>query len=521
MDLINLAEKLRDSGDNLLEYYKEGKKEIVPFKEVYHDVIKVCNFFKSKGVLARSRVIILGKNSYDWIVIDLACILSGIITIPLEIGKTYELEELFEEFESDLLLTNLSEINELGHENVMAFDEVINLSNLITDDFVPYQYQPDEVFTFIFTSGTQGKSKFIEVKKKSFDYLISESQGLYNFTINDRFLVFLPLSIYLERVYVYSAILLGFSVIVTPLELVFHSIQNDKPSIIIGVPYFFETFRNKFLERIKSKILYSIVLQCYLILKSMGFGLLFGHKFAPFVKAWGGNIRYLITGSAPITKATLLFYKKMGIILYEGYGMSEIGGMIALNSPGKVKLGSVGKPFPGKEVVISEIGEILVRSDKMANDHYYKIPKEESDKTYIEPNCVATGDIGYFDKDGFLFINGRIKDIIVLSSGKKIHPGGLEELLIETGLIANALVYGDNKPNLVAIIVPKTSDVTQDEIRVALKKVNETLASDERILNVFFYDQHFTIQNKMLTNSLKLNRRSIVQQLQNEIEELY
>ncbi len=524
MDLSNLAEKLRDSGDNLLEYYKEGKKHIVPFKEVYQDVIKVANFFKSKQVLAHSRVIILGKNSYDWIVIDLACIISGIITIPLEVGKTYELEELFEQFESDLLVTNIPEIIKLGHEKVMSFDDVINLSNqsdLPHVEFVPYQYQPESVFTFIFTSGTQGKSKFIEVKKKSFDHLISESQGLYNFRIDDRFLVFLPLPIYLERVYIYSAILLGFSVIVTPLELVFHSIQNDKPSIIIGVPYFFETFRNKFLEKIKSKVLYSVVFRSYLIIRSLGLGFLFGNKFGPFVKAWGGNIRYLLTGSAPITKGTLLFYEKMGITLYEGYGMSEVGGMIALNSPGKVKLGSVGKPFPGKQVMISEIGEILVKGDKMANDHYYNIPKEESDKTYIESDCVATGDIGYFDEDGFLFINGRIKDIIVLSSGKKIHPGLLEESLIETGLIANALVYGDNKPNLVAVVVPKTPDVTQEEIRAALKKINEKLSPDERILNLYFYDQPFTVQNKMLTNSLKLNRKNVIQQLQNEIEELY
>lgn len=524
MDLVNLAEKLSNSHSNLLEYYKEGKKHIVPFKEVYHDVIKVANFLKSKDVAPRSRVIILGKNSYDWVVIDLACIISGIITIPLEVGKTYDLEELFDYFESDLLLTNLPEIAELGHEKVLPFHEVIHLSNqqnLANDEFVPYQYQPEDVFTFIFTSGTLGKSKFIEVKKKSFDHLISESQGLFNFRNEDRFLVFLPLPIYLERVYVYSAILLDFSVIITPLELVFHSIQNDKPSIIIGVPYFFETFRNKFLEKIKSKVLYSVVFKSYLLLKSLGIGFLFGHKFAPFVKAWGGNIRYLLTGSAPITKGTLLFYEKMGITLYEGYGMSEIGGMITLNSPDIVKLGSVGKPFPGKDVIISDIGEILVKSDKMANQHYYKMPKEESDKTYIEPNCVATGDIGYFDQDGFLFINGRIKDLIVLSSGKKIHPGGLEELLIETGLVANALVYGDNKPNLVAVVVPKTPDITQEEIRVALKKINEKLSVDERILNIYFYDQPFTIQNKMLTNSLKLNRKSVVEQLQNEIEGLY
>lgn len=524
LNLNDLPEKLRDSGTNRIEYYLNGKKQTRLFKEVYEDVIKVGRLLRAKNIGKGSRIGILGKNSYEWIVIDLACLVTGVITIPFEVGKAHVARELISEFGLSCLFTNLPEYADPSNDRILSFNQVTSLAEeLMNNHFCPAPdlYGPNDIFTVVSTSGTVGKSKFIEIRKKSFDHLLIETQQLLGFTGEDRFLVFLPLNIYLERCYVYSAILLGFSVILTPLELVFHSITHDKPSVIIGIPYFFETFHAKFLQKIHSNIFFTAVLKSYLFLHAAGLGFIFGNRFAPFVKAWGGHLRYLLTGSAPIRKETLLFYKKMGITLYEGYGLTEIGGMITLNSPGRVKLGSVGKPFPGKEVTIDDSGQIIVRSEYLANITYYKSTKEENDRTYLPDGSVATGDLGYFDKEGFLYINGRIKDLIVTSAGKKVHPTSIEERIIDSGLFNNCMVYGDDKPFLVALVVPKNASVGYERIKSEFTRINSGLAVEERVMKFHVHPESFSIDNGFLTSSLKSNRPRIAKTFEKEFNQLY
>ncbi len=526
MNLNELENKLRTSAENRIEYYDNGKKWVKKFSEVYIDVLKARSFLKANGFVRGQRVAIIGKNAYEWILVDIACLLTGIVTVPMETtGKFFDPENGFEAFGIDALFTNLPQYISANHPRIFSFDQVLDPADQRTgadQSFTPAVcYAPDDIFTIIFTSGTSGRSKAIEVRKKSFDHLISGTQSLYNFGAGDRFLVFLPLSIYLERCYVYSAILLGFDVILTPFEYIFHAIQNDKPTIIIGVPFFFENFQEKFNEKINSKFIYKTVFGAYNFLVSIGLGFVFKNRFSPFLKAWGGHARYLLTGSAPIKKDTLLFYKKMGITLYEGYGMSEIGGMITLNSPGQVKLGSVGKVFPGKEVFTDDEGQIIVRCDLHANNCYFRAQAGQNEEVYIDTNSVATGDIGYIDKDGFVFINGRKKDIIVTSLGKKNHPVYIEEILSRSGLFANVIVFGNDKPFLVAMLVPKRPSITANEVKEAVNNANLLLSPDEKILRYFTADTPFSIENEMLTTSLKVNRKKIESIYYNDIEKLY
>lgn len=524
INLNDLYTRLKESKDNQVEYYLNGKKLIKKFSEVYVDVAKVAAWLASKNIGKGDRVGILGKNSYEWIIIDLACVLKGIITIPFDPNREYDVKELEADFDLVLFFTNLPAYTKTPWGGVISFEDCIREADSfgeVAEAFIPVAYTDTDIFTVVSTSGTVGRSKYIEIKKGSFDNLVTETHQLYQFTSRERFLVFLPLNIYLERCYVYSAILLEFSIILTPLEFVFHSIQHDRPSVIIGIPYFFETFHTKFLQRINEKALYKALYKGYLWLHKVGLGSLTGNRFAPFIKAWGGNIRYLLTGSAPIRKDTLEFYQKMGITIYEGYGLSEIGGMITLNSPGNMRIGSVGKPFPGKEVYIDHAGQVIVKSPYNANTRYFLSTQEENDRTYLPDGEVATGDMGYFDKEGFLYLNGRIKDLIVSSSGKKVHPTSIEERIIKTGLFANCIVYGDNKPFLVSVVVPKDRSVAYEEILQEFRKINATLSADERIVRFVVHPESFTIDNGLLTTSLKLNRKKIIEKFANQINELY
>jgi long-chain acyl-CoA synthetase len=518
MDLNNLLQKLRTSTSNGIEYYEKGKKHRKNFSQVHDDVAKVACYLRSLGLKPGSRVGILGKNSYEWILIDLACTLQGIITLPLDPGAKSDLDEVLSDFELGYIFCSIREYNGKSAA-VIPFTTVFNSSAQAQASIEPYTYSGDDVFTVISTSGTSGKSKSIEIKKKSFDSLVKHSQDMYNFRSDDRFLVFLPLHVYLERCYVYAAILLDFDVIITSIELVFHSIRNDKPTVIIGIPYFFENVQRMFMQKINEKLVYKLFFRSYLGLKKAGLGFLFGNKFSPFVKLWGGGIRYLLTGSAPIKRSVLEFYRNMGIILYEGYGMSEIGGMVALNAPGAVKLGSVGKPFPGKKVFFDKEGQIFVQSDDNANTTYYKSTREQNESTYLPGGVVATGDLGYLDKDGFLFIKGRSKDLIILSTGKKIHPQRVEERLENSGLFQGSLVYGNDKPFLVALLSCNGGPALN--VKEVLDKLNDNIPDEEKIRQVHIIHEKFTIENGMLTPTLKVNRKGIIQKYEKELESLY
>lgn len=527
MNLNHLLDKLKNARHNQLAYYEKGKKVVRSFAEVYQDVVRVAAYLQSAGYRRGSRIGILGKNSYHWVVLDLACVVSGYITVPFDPAQPHDPAELVSTCELALLVTGLKE-----HAPVPG--QVCSFGQLMTDAFEggngddgcfpgpeAVAYGDDDPFTVIFTSGTSGKSKAIEVRKASFDHLLSTSQDLFGFRTDDRFMVFLPLHIYLERCYIYGAILLGFSVILTPLEAVFASLRRDKPTVIIAIPYFFENVYTGFMQKIRANVFYQLIFKLYLGLRSIGLGFLFNHRFGPFARLWGGQIRYLLTGAAPMRREVLDFYARMGMPLYEGYGMSEVGGMIALNHPASARAGSVGKPFPGKRITLDQEGQILVQSPYHANTRYYRAGPGENEKTYLPGNTVATGDLGYFDEEGFLYITGRSKELIVLSTGVKVHPVPIEKKLMQSDLFANCLVSGDNRPYLTALVVPKEEHTGRERVQAELDRINAGLPAPEKVYGFFLSPEKFSVSNGMLTSSLKVNRRKAMEKFLPEFEQLY
>jgi long-chain acyl-CoA synthetase len=520
VDLNRLFENLKQNSSNKIVYYEDGIKKEKIFSDVYADVTKAASFLTQQSVSRGNRVGILGKNSYQWVVIDLACICSGFVTVPLEPNHLVELDELIQEYELSIVLTNLKS-SFWTSSSIKQFNEVFADANTDHKEISPAVYSSDDVFTFNFTSGTSGKPKAIEIKKKSFDHLIIESQKLFSFRYDDRFLVFLPLNVYLERCYIYSAVLIGFDVILVSPEYVFKSIQTDEPTVAIGVPYFFENVQKLFLAKIKTKKLYSAMLNVYVFFSYIGMSFVFGRSFFPFKKLWGGKMRYLLCGSAPIKRSVLEFYEKMGMKIYEGYGMNEIGGMITLNHPGAVKLGSVGKAFPGKNISFDEQGQIIVESDFHANHRYFKSSDHTNRCTYLDERRIATGDVGHIDNDGFIYITGRIKDLIILSSGIKVHPAPEEERLEDFLNVNNCCIYGDDKPYLTALIVSKIESQDYDYIKSKLAAYNLGVPTERQIRDFFISNEVFSVDNGLLTPAFKRNRKYLYKKFALEFEKLY
>jgi long-chain acyl-CoA synthetase len=252
---------------------------------------------------------------------------------------------------------------------------------------------------------------------------------------------------------------------------------------------------------------------------------------------FGGRIRQCVTGAAPIAKEILEFFYACGIPIMEGYGMTETATAATSNLPEAFRFGSVGKPFPGVEVKIAEDGEVLLRGPNIFKE-YYKNPEATSD-TLVD-GWLHTGDLGSLDEDGFLYITGRKKDIIITAGGKNITPANLENGLKQNRWISQAVVVGDRRPYLVALItidpdeVPAfaqehglspedvpSSDAMREEVQRAVDDVNQRVGRVEQVKKFKILEHDLSQQTGELTPTLKVKRNVVNDKYAEEVEKLY
>ena len=502
IDKINKLINKLQTCTSQLETYQKGRKLTIPFKEMTSHIPAVIDFFNEKNIKEGDKVGIIGTNSADWVLIDFACVAAGIITVPFDPAIAYNIDELIEEFELPVILVNAGHY--LSHPSVYSFDDAVKRScDKKFNELRPVAYKPEDVLTYKFTSGSTQRPKVIGAMKQSVDAAITFVQQIFQHTSQDRLLVFLPLHTYQQRYWIYSAILFDFNIILIPKEYVFFCLQSEKPTVIMGVPFFYETLMKNFLAETESE-----ELQNEKDLKEA------------FHKQLGGQIRYLWTGSAPLGKDTLSFYERMGIPLFQGYGMNEIC-IVSKNYFENNKTGSVGKLLPGKQIKFDENNQLLVKSDYPVNVSYYKACEEDNKATFREDEFVSTGDLGYMDEDGYLYITGRSKELIVLANAVKIHPAIVEKKMETSPAIKHCIVYGDDHPYLVALVVPQSSVVPYKELKEEIGKKNEELKPHERICNFFIVTEDFSGKSNRLSSQNKILRNNIINDYRKEIESLY
>ena len=232
------------------------------------------------------------------------------------------------------------------------------------------------------------------------------------------------------------------------------------------------------------------------------------------------NVDNALSGAAPISPEILRFFMSLGVPIYEGYGMTENSAIATGNRPGKVKLGTVGVAQPGVDIKLADDGEILIKHPGVFKG-YFK--NEEATKEVIDNNgWLYTGDVGEYDGE-FLKITDRKKDIIITPGGDNISPIKIENDLNKSKYIEQSLVFGDNKPFLVALLVlsPEYNDISVDEVQIELEKININLSRIEKIKKFLIIKKQFTIENNMMTPTLKLKRYKILETYKNEIEKLF
>jgi long-chain acyl-CoA synthetase len=462
----------------------------IPLTEVYDQAGRLARALAAAGLSRGDRIGILAANRLEWVLLDLAALRLGAVTAGFEPAKFDAGPALLSDYNLKVLFTDQAQ-SPRG-KNVVA----IGTTNFPRDipellasanpgcELPGIEYAPRDITTIKFTSGSTGIPKGLAATAGSIDSSINAVQHLFRHTAGDNVFCFLPLSLLQQRYWLYSALAFGHDLTISTYEAAFAMMARVEPTVVMGVPGFFESAK----KHIESR-----------------------PAPAPEAarKLFGPKIRYLWTGSAPARPSMLRFFTDLGMPIYEGYGLNETC-IVAKNHPGAHREGSVGQVLPGKKVLLDADGVVTVHSDFPVNWRYEYAAPGESERVFQPDGTVRTGDLGYLDDDGYLFIRGRADDVIVLDNGKKVIVRPIEEYLKASPAIDDAVIFCPAQTHLVAVVSPAADPPDTTAIEGRLAQANAAFAKDEQISHLVIADERFTIGNGLLTSQFKPRRQQIL-----------
>ncbi len=532
MNLSELSSRLLQLPEQEAVYFQDNKLVRKSYKEVFNDVTTVCNWMSEVGIQRGMRIGILAENCYEWVLCELACLNLGcvLVTFPPDEFAQCTFEEMADKYGLSILLVSKREkerrkaefpwiscINEGWHGKCVIhrhFDAPQSLKNQSVFNL------DSDIYTLVFSSGTTGRLKCILMSKRGTEELIDAYGMNYHFLPTDSMLVVLPLSNFQQRLMVYTAIQYGFSIYIADSPEFFRALKEMRPTILAGPPAFYEAVENRFRNLPLHKRMFldtgGWVLRRFLFGWLRGF--LLKKWFAPFHQAYGGRIRLMLTGAAAIRLSTLKLFENMGFPIYQVYGLTETG-FVSWNLPGRNRSGSVGKLVFKDGASLAEDGEILVHY-KYPQSVGYLNAEEDQARTYLGEKRIATGDIGYFDSDGYLYIAGRKKEIIVTQGGYKLQPEPIEMQIESCPDVLRAVLFGGGEMSILAVLVSLrngSDPAAENRIRRHINDLNAKLHHAARIGRVVFTASEFTRQNGFLTRNLKLDRAAIYMSFRDQL----
>ena len=508
--------------------------------------------YKIKSIIKEGdRCLILSENRPYWLISDIAIMNAGGISVP--IFTTYSSNDykyILNDCKPSLVIVSNNEqfkkikdyINPQIQE-IISFESIEKKSLLIKDILDEENYEKkihqnlkrNMPACIIYTSGTSGNPKGVIL---SHGGILSNCEGAVELLEpltkkkNPIFLTWLPLSHSYEHTVQFIQIIIGAKVFYAEsLEKLISNMGVAQPTIMTAVPRFYQNLFTKInmnfekQKGIKKKLIDKTLKLGKKITKKEK--LSFYEKVANFLcnnlvrkkiqSQFGGNLQAFISGGGALDKNIGEFLNAIGLPTLQGYGLTEASPVVSCNLPNMVKVETVGPPFRTNEVKIAEDGEILIKGENVMLGYWNK--PEETEKT-IKDGWLHTGDIGELDNNNFLKITDRKKDIIVNLGGDNISPSKIENILCLNGLIKQAFVYGDKKNYLVALIVSE-KEIQEEKVKYIIENINKNLTSIEKIKKFIIINDEFTINNGMLTPTLKLKRKEIVKNYKQYLENLY
>jgi long-chain acyl-CoA synthetase len=566
IELFFYQSERQDPKSIFLKWLNPNSKKTFTWSETTSNIFKLAKILK-EVVKDGDRCLLVSENRPEWLVSDLAIMQANAITVPAYTTYTKDdYKYLIEDCEPSVVIVSNNEIlkklnttiNEKDFiKKIITFDEIekahhnLNIDNkekyldfnTITkndlsekDKLQNLNLKRSSPACIIYTSGTGGNPKGVILSHGGILNNLVGACEIMKPLINKRpvFLTWLPLSHSYEHTVQFAQIAVGAKVFYAEkIEKLLENISEAKPTIMTAVPRFYQNLYNKININMKKQTGFKAKLIKATI--NLGKKKLLKQKMNIFEKLlnllvnllvrkkvkkqFGGNLRAFISGGGALDREIGEFLNAIGLPTLQGYGLTETSPVVSCNPIHKIKIETVGPPFKGNKVKINEDGEILVKGENVMLGYWNK---KEDTENVIKDGWLYTGDIGEIDLEGYLKITDRKKDIIVSAGGDNISPAKIENTITNEVEIDQCMVYGDKKNYLVALIVPNKEFLEEREkINNVIENVNKKLTQVEKIKKIQLIDENFSIENGLLTPTMKVKRKKVTEKYKKELENLY
>ena len=550
--------------------------QAVTAKEYEAEIRSVAKGLIASGISVGDRVAIMAKTRYEWTVLDFAIWFAGAVPVPIyETSSAEQVDWILTDSASVAIIVETPALVDLVKpimpatcKNIWnitdnALATLITAGKSITDDEISKRREalkPETLATLIYTSGTTGKPKGVHLTHGNF---LSECGNVVN-GASDLFLkpggstlLFLPVAHVFGRMVQIGAITAGLHLAhcsdITKLPA---DLGTFKPTFVLAVPRIFEKIFNGaeakaeaagkgkiFHKAVEVAVAYSVAMDSKRIspLLKLQHGLFDKLVYSKIRAGLGGRVEAAISGGAPLGERLGHFYRGAGIRVLEGYGLTETTAGATLNLSWAHKVGSVGKPIPGTTIKIADDGEVLIKGPIVMKGYWQN--DAANAEVFTNDNYFRSGDLGKLDEEGYLYITGRKKELIVTAGGKNVAPAVLEDRLRANPLISQCMVVGDNKPFIAALVTldpdaikpwavankkegASIADLTKDPtllavIQTSVDEANKAVSRAESIRKFTVLPVDFTIPGGQLTAKLSVKRHVVAQQFAREIDELF
>lgn len=567
----------REPGRVLASVHRDGTWEDLSAAQLQDRIVSLAKGFVAAGIAAGDRVAIMSRTRLEWTLADFALWSVGAVPVPVyETSSAQQVSWICQDsravaiiVEDAAMMATVARardeapaLRDVWQIETGSLDELVAAGADLPDDVVAERraaVDRVDLATIIYTSGTTGRPKGCELTHDNFMALaenaaerlsvVVQAPGVSN-------LIFLPLAHvfarFIEVLCVQSGIRMGH----TPdPKTILDDLAGFRPTFLLSVPRVFEKIYNaseqkaeaagrgrvfRWAARVADR--YSRALDT----GSVGVALRAQHAladrlvYARLRAAMGGRVDYAISGGAALGERLGHFFRGIGLVVLEGYGLTESTAPATVNTPDMIRIGTVGRPLPGVSVRVEESGEILLRGVGVMRGYH---DDEEATAEAMHDGWFRTGDLGELDAEGFLRITGRSKELIVTAGGKNVSPGPLEDRLRAHPLISQCMVVGEGRPFVAALVtldgemVPSWAqrhgladlsaaelrghETLRTEIQAAVDQANEAVSRAESIRSFAVLEGDFTVEDGLLTPSMKLKRSRITELLHDEIEQIY
>lgn len=586
---LNLTDKFAHDTRPMLLRKENGEYRPILYRDMREQVACFFHGLAALGVTKGDRIGLLAENRPEWVVTDFAALFLGAVDVPIFPSQTAaQIEYILNDAGVSVMVVSnrfqLAKVQKI-RRGVKSLRHVILMSDVdeLPDDVrrfrdvveagraahaaapqalreVAIRITPEDLCTIIYTSGTTGNPKGVMLTHHNFVSNVKAAAQILPISETDTLLSFLPLCHVFERMAgLYTATSCGATTAYAEsIETVAENMLEVRPTIVIAVPRLFERIYNRIARMVekdsgvKKKIFYSAIAtgRKYVAAQKHGrAGALLRAQhalaeklvFSKLQARTGGRIRYFVSGGAALPRELGEFFEAVGLLIIEGYGLTESSPVIAANRLENHRFGTVGQPLPGIEVKIAEDGEILTRGPHVMKGYYNN--RKATEEAIDSEGWLHTGDIGMMDEHGMLYITDRKKHLFVSSGGKNIAPQPIESLFASNEFIDQFVLIGDKRMFLTALIVPdfdalkeyadahgipyrdkselaKNAEINR-LIEQTIQNTQKDLANFEKVRRFTLLDQPFTIENGEMTPSMKLRRKAIEERYGDLIEAMY